>query len=83
LRAMSPAAAELDEIAVRWTCELLGLPAGAGGGIVTGATMANVCGLAAARHALLARRGWDVDRAECLARPRFESSSGTRSMHRC
>jgi glutamate/tyrosine decarboxylase-like PLP-dependent enzyme len=61
LRVMSPGAAELEEIALRWTCELLGLPAATGGGLVTGATMANFCGLAAARHALLARRGWDVE----------------------
>ena len=41
--------------------ELLGLPEGCGGGVVTGATMANFAALAAARHALLARAGWDVE----------------------
>ena len=30
-------------------------------GYVTGATMANFAGLAAARHALLAELGWDVE----------------------
>src|SRR5581483_8608224 len=40
---------------------LLGLPEGVNGGVVTGATMANFCGLAAARHALLERAGWDVE----------------------
>jgi glutamate/tyrosine decarboxylase-like PLP-dependent enzyme len=39
----------------------LGAPPGTGGGFVTCATAANVAGLAAARHALLAREGWDVE----------------------
>ena len=40
---------------------LLGLPPGAGVGFVTGATMANLSALAAARHAVLERAGWDVE----------------------
>jgi glutamate/tyrosine decarboxylase-like PLP-dependent enzyme len=65
----SPAAAALEEIAIRWICELLGLPAGTGGSLVTGATMANFCGLAAARHALLARQGWNVERDGLFGAP--------------
>jgi len=57
----SPAAAELEETAIDWVRELFGLPEGTGGAVVTGATMANFCGLAAARHALLTRAGWDVE----------------------
>jgi len=41
--------------------DLFALPPGAGGGFVTGATMANFTGLAAARHALLQKAGWDVE----------------------
>jgi len=59
LAVMSPAAARLDDIALRWVAEALGLPAGLGGGFVTGATMANVTCLAAARDAVLAGHGWD------------------------
>jgi glutamate/tyrosine decarboxylase-like PLP-dependent enzyme len=51
----------VDEVALRWLADLLGLPPGCGGALVTGATMANLCGLAAARHAQLARCGWDAD----------------------
>lgn len=58
---MSPVAAKLEEVALGWLVDLLALPAGTGGGFVTGATMANFTGLAAARHALLARQGWDVE----------------------
>jgi glutamate/tyrosine decarboxylase-like PLP-dependent enzyme len=57
---ISPAAAVVEEIAAAWILELLGLPAGASVGFVTGCQMAHVTALAAARHALLARTGWDV-----------------------
>jgi glutamate/tyrosine decarboxylase-like PLP-dependent enzyme len=57
----SPAAARLEEIALGWMRELLGLPETAEGSFVTGATMANFTALAAARHAVLATVGWDVE----------------------
>lgn len=57
----SPVAAFLEEVTLRWLVKLLNLPAGTGGGFVTGATAANLSGLAAARHALLARQDWDVE----------------------
>ena len=61
LRVMSPAAAALEDVALAWVRDALGLPAECGGAVVTGATMANFTGLAAARHALLERSGWDVE----------------------
>jgi len=57
----SPTTAYLEEICRRWLVGLLGLPPDAGIGFVTGATMANFSALAAARHALLGRLGWDVE----------------------
>jgi len=57
----SPTAIVLEEVALEWVRELLGLPEGTGGAVVTGATMANFTALAAARHALLERAGWDVE----------------------
>jgi glutamate/tyrosine decarboxylase-like PLP-dependent enzyme len=60
LRVMAPGAAKLEDVVLAWVAEALGIPSG-GGAIVTGATMANFCGLAAARHALLERAGWDVE----------------------
>lgn len=60
LAVMSPIAARLNDVALRWIGELLGLPAGAAGGFVTGATMANATCLAAARDAVLTRHGWDA-----------------------
>ena len=58
---MSPIAAKLEEVALRWLVDILGLPVECGGAFVTGATMANFTGLAAARHAVLAKVGWDVE----------------------
>ncbi len=60
LRVMSPVAAELENVALRWICEALGLPAECEGGLVTCATTANFTALAAARYALLAKSGWNV-----------------------
>ncbi len=57
----SPVAIALEETALEWVRELLGLPEGTGGAVVTGATMANFSALAAARHSLLSRAGWDVE----------------------
>jgi glutamate/tyrosine decarboxylase-like PLP-dependent enzyme len=61
MRVLSPVSVALEETAIGWVRELLGLPEGAGGVVVTGATMANFCALAAARHSLLKRAGWNVE----------------------
>jgi glutamate/tyrosine decarboxylase-like PLP-dependent enzyme len=61
LYVQSPVAITLEEVALEWVRDLLGLPEGTGGAVVTGATMANFTCLATARHALLARAGWDVE----------------------
>jgi glutamate/tyrosine decarboxylase-like PLP-dependent enzyme len=58
---MSPVAARLEVAALEWLRELLGLPITSAAGLVTGATMANFTGLAAARRALLSRAGWNVE----------------------
>jgi glutamate/tyrosine decarboxylase-like PLP-dependent enzyme len=62
LYACGPAAAVVEEVCGAWLKDVLGLPASASFALVTGCQMAHVTCLAAARHALLARRGWDVNR---------------------
>ena len=62
LRYATPATAAIEEAAGAWLLELMGLPQSAGVGFVTGATMANFTGLAAARDSVLSRAGWDVHR---------------------
>src|SRR6185312_4087345 len=60
--ALSPAAAAIEEITSAWAVDLLGLPTLTGVGFVTGGQGANTTCLTAARHAVLARVGWDVER---------------------
>src|SRR5262245_23091437 len=62
LYVMSPAAAVVEEVAGRWLLDVLGLPPTASVGFVTGCHMANLTALAAARHEVLARAGWNVER---------------------
>src|SRR5690349_1874821 len=61
LYAISPSAAVAEEVAGRWVVELLGLPAGSSVGFTTGATMASFVGIAAGRHRVLERAGWNVE----------------------
>ncbi len=61
LKAASPIAVKVEEVALRWLLDVLKLPSTAAGAFVTGATMANFTSLAAARHAVLAKVGWDVE----------------------
>ena len=57
----SPGSTTLEQIALRWTIELLGLPRAAVGGFVTGTTVADMTCLAAARYSVLARVGWNAE----------------------
>src|SRR6516162_4343579 len=56
-----PAAAVVEEVVGQWIKEILGLPADASFALVTGTQMAHFTCLAAARHAVLQRCGWDVE----------------------
>ncbi len=72
----SPAASVIEEIAGRWVREVLGLPAEASSGFTTGATTSNMVGLAAARHAVLARAGWDVEARGLIGAPAIRILAG-------
>ena len=60
-RVGSPAAAAIEEVAAGWLRDVLGLPASAAAGFTTGATMANLAALAAARRAVLLNAGHNVE----------------------
>jgi glutamate/tyrosine decarboxylase-like PLP-dependent enzyme len=57
----SPIAAALEDVTLQWLRDLFGLASDVAGAFVTGTSMANMAALASARHALLARLGWDVE----------------------
>jgi glutamate/tyrosine decarboxylase-like PLP-dependent enzyme len=61
LFAASPIGTVLEEVSLGWLLDVLKLPVECGGAFVTGATVANFTALAAARHSVLARAGWDVE----------------------
>jgi glutamate/tyrosine decarboxylase-like PLP-dependent enzyme len=61
----------LEDVAAAWLLDVLRLPAGSGTAFVTGATMANFTCLAAARHAVLARIGWDVESRGLFGAPQI------------
>jgi glutamate/tyrosine decarboxylase-like PLP-dependent enzyme len=76
MRFATPAVVAAEEAAAAWILELLGLPPGADVGFVTGATMANFTGLAAARTSVLSRVGWDVAADGLAGAPRIEVFAG-------
>lgn len=69
MAAGSPAASVIEEAAGAWLLDLLGLPSDASYAFVTGCQGAHVTCLAAARHQLLAREGWDVERDGLFGAP--------------
>ena len=66
----SPGAMAVEEVARKWLLDVLRLPRDAGVGFTTGAQMGHFTALAAARHAVLARAGWDVERKGLQGAPR-------------
>jgi glutamate/tyrosine decarboxylase-like PLP-dependent enzyme len=71
LYVMSPGLAVLEDVVSAWLLELLRLPPTASVGFVTGCHMANFTCLAAARHEVLRRAGWDVERDGLQRAPRL------------
>jgi glutamate/tyrosine decarboxylase-like PLP-dependent enzyme len=67
--AAAPAACVAEAVCARWVVELFGLPPTSSVGFVTGGQAGNVTGLAAGRHAVLARAGWDVERRGLTGAP--------------
>jgi glutamate/tyrosine decarboxylase-like PLP-dependent enzyme len=66
---VTPSVSHVEQVALKWLVDLLGLPAGTGGAFVTGATVANFSALAAARHAVYKRIGWDIEGQGLIGAP--------------
>lgn len=69
IHACGPAASVVEEVAADWLCDLFGMPEETSVGFCTGAQMAHMTCLAAARHAVLRDRGWDVERQGLAGAP--------------
>ena len=70
--ATTPSVAAMEAAVCQWVIGLLGLPADSGAGVVTGATLGNMVGVMAARNALLARAGWDVEARGLFGAPEIQ-----------
>lgn len=66
---LSPVAAYMEEVVLEWLIDLFDLPRQSAGALVVGTQMAHVTALAAARHALLAGVGWDVEQEGLFGAP--------------
>jgi glutamate/tyrosine decarboxylase-like PLP-dependent enzyme len=69
--ATSPVMSVIEDVAREWLLELFDLPRTSSLGFVTGCQMANFTGLAAARHGVLRRAGWDVEADGLMGAPRI------------
>ncbi|MBW4709068.1 aminotransferase class V-fold PLP-dependent enzyme [Roseobacter sp. YSTF-M11] len=65
----TPAITGMERAVRDWVIDLLSLPADSGAGIVTGGSVANMAGIMAARHALLAAQDWDVEEQGLFGAP--------------
>ncbi|MCY4465530.1 MAG: aminotransferase class V-fold PLP-dependent enzyme [Chloroflexi bacterium] len=69
LQLMSPVAAKLESVCERWLVDLLRLPEESAVGMVSGTSLASLCGLLAGRNALLTRAGWDISQQGLFGAP--------------
>ena len=76
LYVLSPAVAVMEDVVAGWVLELLDVPRQAGVGFVTGCHMANFTCLAAARHEVLRRAGWNVETHGLQRAPRVRVIAG-------
>lgn len=67
----SPVGVALEKIVANWLLDLLGLPVTASAGFVTGTTAGTLVCLSAARHSLLHKRGWDVQKQGLWGAPKI------------
>ena len=67
----TPSITGMERAVCDWVIDLLSLPPQSGAGLVTGGTVANMVGILAGRHALLAAQGWNVEEKGLFGAPAF------------
>lgn len=76
LQVMSPISSKLETVVENWLIELFGLPPHTAAGFVSGSSMANFCGLAAARYRVLKNQGWDITEKGLFDAPKIRIVTG-------
>lgn len=76
MQVISPLASKLETVVEQWLADLFGLPKGTVAGFVSGSSMANFCGLAAARYRILKNQGWDITEKGLFDAPKIRVVTG-------
>ena len=76
MQVISPLVSKLELVVEKWLIELLNLPKETVAGFLSGTTMANFCGLSAARYRILNRKGWDVNEKGLFGAPLIRVVTG-------
>lgn len=76
MQVLSPITSKLETIVERWLVDLFGLPDKTVAGFVSGSSMANFCGLAAARYRILKEQNWDITEKGLFDAPKIRVVTG-------
>ena len=76
LQVISPISSKLEMVVQNWLIDLMDLPAETVAGFVSGTSMANFCGLAAARYRALKNQGWDLTAQGMFGAPKIRVVTG-------
>ena len=72
----SPITSKLESIVEKWLIQIFNLPKNTVAGIVSGTSLAILCGLAAARYRIFDRLGWDINSKGFVGAPKIRVVAG-------
>jgi glutamate/tyrosine decarboxylase-like PLP-dependent enzyme len=76
MHVMSPLISKLETLVETWLKSIFNLPENVVAGFVSGTTMANLTGLAAARYRLLKNQNWDINKKGLCHAPKIKIVAG-------
>ncbi len=76
MNVLSPIGSKLESVVEQWLIELFDLPKESCAGFVSGTSMANLCGVAAARYRILKRNNWDINKQGLYNAPKIRIITG-------
>ena len=79
MQVISPLSSKLESVVQKWLIELFGFPSSTVAGFVSGTSMANLCGLLAARYRVLKNQNWDVNEKGLFGAPKIRIVTGTQA----
>ena len=76
MQVLSPISSKLETVVQKWLIELFGFPSKTVAGFVSGTSMANLCGLLAARYRILKDQDWDITEKGLFDAPKIRVVTG-------